>query len=314
MEFSLTTLGVASALPMPTRFQSAHVLNIHGRLFLIDCGEGVQIQLRRYGFSPLKFDSIFISHLHGDHVFGLCGLLSTMSMLGRTAPLFIYAPAGFRTMLDFYMKQFGEGFHYPVNHVVLSCDRPVKIFETKTISVSAFPLNHFIECYGFIFEEKRPQKNVKKYLIDADHLTLEEIGTFKSGSDVVRETGEVLSCSEFTYDPFKPRKYAHCCDTAPFPREAEWIGGADLLYHEATFLSSHVKTEHEAYHSSSREAAEIAFAAGVKKLVIGHFSSRYNDQELPQFEKEAREVFPNSFIAYEGAKFDIPFEKSDYDE
>ena len=313
MEFSLTTLGVASALPMPTRFQSAHVLNIHGRLFLIDCGEGVQIQLRRYGFSSLKFDSIFISHLHGDHIFGLCGLLSSMSMLGRTAPLFIYAPEGFRKLLDFYLEQFGESFHFPINHVVISCDRPTAIFETKTIAVSAFPLNHFIECYGFIFEEKKPQKNVKKYLIQANHLTLEEIGSLKRGDDVVRD-GEVFPCSDFTYDPFKPRKYAHCCDTAPFPEEAGWIKGADLLYHEATFLSSHVKTSHEAYHSSAKEAAEIAVEAGVGKLVIGHFSSRYSDEELPQFEEEARQTFPNSFMAREGAKFDIPFEKSEFNE
>ncbi|MCI2082536.1 MAG: ribonuclease Z [Bacteroidales bacterium] len=314
MEFSLTTLGVASALPTPTRFPSAHVLNIHGRLFLIDCGEGTQIELRRYGFSFMKFDSIFISHLHGDHIFGLFGLLSTMSLLGRTAPLFIYAPSGFRQILDFMLKEFGKEFHYPVTHVVLRCERPTTIFETKTVTVSAFPLNHSVETYGFIFEENRPALNVFKDKIAEYGLTLEEIGTLKRGEDVRRADGNTLKCEDFTYRPFRPRKYAHCCDTAPFPLESEWIRGADLLYHEATFTSSHVKNNHEAFHSYASEAASVAKEAGVKKLVIGHYSSRYKDGQLREFEDEARRIFPETYLSKEGAKFDIPFEKYSEDE
>lgn len=269
------------------------------------------MQLRRFGFSSLKFDSIFISHLHGDHIFGLFGLLSSMSMLGRTAPLFIYAPSGFGKILDFFLAQFGADFHFQVTHVPLSCKTPAEIFETGSVTVSAFPLNHGIETYGFLFEEKTPPRNVCKDKIGPFSLTYEEIGTLKSGKDVRRDDGEVLPCKDFTYIPFRPRKYAHCCDTAPFPREAEWIKGADLLYHEATFTSTHVKNGHEAFHSYASEAAAVARDAGVSKLVIGHFSSRYNDEELQEFEDEARIIFPETYIARAGANFAIPLVKND---
>ena len=174
MNFSLTSLGTASALPTVARYPSAHTLSVHGRLFLIDCGEACQIQLRRYGFSFAKIDDIFISHLHGDHLFGIFGLLSTMAMTGRVSELRIYAPKGFEKVLKFFLEQFGEGVKYNINYKELSSTSPEVIFSSRTIEALAFPLNHRIATYGFLFREKEPQKNVYKEKIEEHNLTLRD--------------------------------------------------------------------------------------------------------------------------------------------
>ncbi len=312
MNFTLTTLGTASALPTVNRYPSAHVLNVHERLFLIDCGEGCQMQLRRFGFSFLKLSEIFITHVHGDHIFGLNGLLSTMSLLGRSSDLYIYAPENFAPILDSILLHFGGQFKYKVIHIIVSGSKPEQIFETKKSEVLSFPLNHRTSCYGYLFREKTPARNVFKHLIDKYSITLREIARLKEGSDILRESGEELSFEELTYLPYFPRSFAYCSDTAPFPELACWIKGVDLLYHEATFLDDNIKTAELTYHSTARQAAVAARDAGAKKLVIGHFSSRYKDLTL--YETEAKDIFADTAIAREGMVIDIPIKKNNFNE
>ncbi len=303
MKFSFTSLGCASALPAVNRFPGAHVLNIHERIFLIDSGEGCQMQLRRFGFSFLKIRDILISHLHGDHLFGLFGLLSTMSLLGRTSDLFIYAPEKFKVILSFFIEHFGNTFKFAVKHIVLKGDGPVVIIDAKKYEILSFPLNHRVDCYGFIAREKRPKRNVHKHLIDKAKLSLFEIARLKDGEDVIRDDGTVLNSSDFTYDPYKPRSFVYCSDTAPFKVHPEYLQGFDLVYHEATFGSDMKKMAEETMHSTSTDAARFAKDSGSGKLLIGHFSSRYKD--LTPLLEEARELFPCTFIAEEGEEFNI---------
>lgn len=303
MEFTLKIMGSASAKPITDRNQSAQVLNVHGRSFLIDCGEGVQVQLQRYRISHAKIDSIFISHIHGDHVFGLFGLLSTMGMLGRTAPVNIYAPVNFGPILKFFLSYYGEGLKFEIRHYPLKGKEPENIYETKSVEVLAFPLNHGIETYGFLFREKMPQYNVQKWAITKYDLTLTEIGTLKRGEDVVRSDGEVITASEAAYLPYEPRSYAYCSDTAPFPQLAEWVRGVDLLYHETTYLKEFVEDAQKRHHSTTLQAAQCALEAGVKKLIVGHYSSRHKD--ITVFEKECRTIFPQTVCVNDGDTFEV---------
>lgn len=307
MKFSFTSLGCASALPTVNRFPSAHVLNVHERLFLIDCGEGCQIQLRKYGFSFLKIRDIFISHIHGDHIFGLCGLFSTMSMIGRTDNLYIYAPSSFAELLSSFMKFFGENFKYEIVHVIVAGDNLQAILETKSLQVLSFPLNHRINCYGYLFREKEPVRNVHKHLIDPYKITLFEIARLKAGEDVVRESGEILLSKDFSYKPYAPRSFAYCSDTAPFDSLPSYIENVDLLYHEATFASDLQKMAKDTLHSTAAQAASCAVDSKAKKLLIGHFSSRYKN--IAPLLEEARAVFAETFVANEGIEFDIPLVK-----
>ena len=304
MNFTLNILGTASALPTVNRYPSAQVLDVRGRLFLIDCGEGVQMQIRRQHLFILKLDTVFISHLHGDHTFGLFGLLSTMSMLGRTAPLHIYAPEAFGKILSDFMASFGEGFKFdPVHHTV-AADAPVKIFETRSLEVLAFPLRHRIETYGYLFREKTPMKNVRKEAIDRFGLTLSEIGSLKRGEDVVREDGTVICNSEAAYQPYEPRSFAYCSDTASFPELSGWIKGVDLLYHETTFPQEYEALAKATFHSTTVQAAACARDAGVGKLVAGHYSSRFPDVSF--YLDEIRSIFPETVLGREGMVIDIP--------
>ena len=308
MDFTLTVLGTASAKPVIGRQQSAQVLSVHGRSFLIDCGEGVQTRLQECHVSPMKIDSIFLSHIHGDHVFGLPGLLSTMGMLSRTQPLNIYAPSNFGPLLKFFLSYYGEGIAFEIRHIPLDCKCPTVVYETKSLSISAFPLNHGIETFGFLFREKEPQYNVKKWKITEYGLTLAEIGAVKRGEDVVRElpdgTFQTLRLDELGYKPFEPRSYAYCSDTAPFAEEASWVSGVDLLYHEATYLSELSEMAAARHHSTTLQAAQCALDACAGKLVIGHYSSRGKDISL--YEAECRTIFPASYAASDLDVFDVP--------
>lgn len=306
MDFSLKIMGSASAKPVIDRFQSAQVLSVHGRSFLIDCGEGVQVQLQRYGISIMKIDSIFISHIHGDHVFGIFGLLSTMGMLGRSTPLNIYAPVSFGPILKFFLSYYGEGVMFEIRHIALKMKEPEVIYETKSMEVSAFPLNHGIETFGFLFKEKAPQRNVWKHMLSRYEFTLTEIGTLKRGEDVIRED-EVIKCEDATYVPWIPRSYAYCSDTAPFPELASWVKGADILYHETTYLAEHGDLAAKRHHSTTLQAAQCALDAGVKKLVIGHYTSRVRD--AVKFENECRTIFPETYAASDGSSYDVPLVK-----
>ena len=308
MNFTLNILGTASALPTVGRYPSAQVLDVRGRLFLIDCGEGVQIQLRRAKLSILKIDTIFITHLHGDHTFGIFGLLSTMSMLGRKAPLHIYAPSAFGKVLEDFMASFGDGFKFePVHHTVKT-EGPEMIFGTRTLEVYAFPLKHRIETYGYLFRETVPMMNIRKEAIVKYGLSLSEIAILKRGEDVVRNPGTdeetVIANADAAYRPYEPRSFAYCSDTAPFDKLAGWIKGVDLLYHEATFPVAFADVAGLTCHSTTEQAAECAKMAGVKKLVIGHYSSRFKDVSF--YLDEVKRIFPDAVLGQERMSIDIP--------
>ena len=305
MEFSLTTLGTASALPTAYRYPSAHVVTFRERLFLIDCGEGAQMQMRRAGVPFSKIDNIFLSHLHGDHFFGLFGLLSTFGMMGRLQPLYIYAPEGFRRSLDYFLSEFGDGIKYEIRFTPVKCKEPTTIIDGKKLEIIAFPLRHRMETYGYIFREKVPQLNIYKHLIEPYKLTLREIGSFKNGEDVFREDGTLLLNKDFAYLPYSPRQIAYCSDTAPFAKLPEYVKGSDLLYHEATFGSDLKDIASMTMHSTAEQAANTAVLSGSKKLIIGHFSSRYKSPVC--LLEEARKIFKESYLAEEGTKFEVPF-------
>ncbi|MDD6253490.1 MAG: ribonuclease Z [Bacteroidales bacterium] len=321
--FTLRIMGTASAMPVIERFQSAQVLEVPGRLFLIDCGEGVQRQLLKNKVSLAKLDTIFISHIHGDHLFGLFPLLSTLGLQSKTAPIVIYGPSNLGPLLKFFMSYYGKGVGIEVDFHPLSMKAPEVIYSTRSLEVIAFPLNHKIETYGYMFREKMPQFNVRKEMVDRYSLTLTEIGALKRGEDVVRPAGPdegatfmngfirhsgtdeplVIRNSEAAYLPYEPRSYAYCSDTAPFPELPEWVEGVDLLYHEATYLAEREDQAHLRYHSTTLQAAECALRAGAGKLVIGHYSSRCRDAAL--YQAECRTVFPETYAAGDGDIFEI---------
>ena len=300
--FTLTLLGTASAMPVGDRNQSAQVLQVRERLFLIDCGEGTQGQMVRLGIPMMKLDAIFLSHIHGDHVFGLFGLLSTIRMKGRQAPLYIYAPANFGPVLKFFLSYYGEGIPFEIHFVPLKMKAPETVFDGKALEVLAFPLNHGIETFGFLFREKEPMWNVRKEAIAQYGFTLTEIGAIKRGEDVVRPDG-VIPNAEVAYKPYVPRSFAYCSDTAPFPEEAEWVRGVDLLYHEATYLAEYADQAEARHHTTTLQAAALARDAGAGRLVVAHFSSRCRDAS--RYEEECRSVFPETCAGKDGDVFEI---------
>lgn len=315
MNFTLNVLGTASALPMTERYPSAQVLDVRGRLFMIDCGEGAQMRLRAAGISFLKIEHICLSHIHGDHVFGLFGLLSTMGLLGRTSPLNIYAPESFGPILDFFRSHFGEGLLFEINFVKLTMSEPSLLYENRSVELLAFPLNHRVDTFGFIIREKMPSRNVYKSAIARHGLTLAEIGALKRGEDVVRYkdgSQEVIRNDEASYVPYVPRSYAYCSDTAPFPELPDWVRGVTLLYHEATFPEEMSAMAEKTFHSTTLQAARTALDAGAGRLLVGHYSSRFPSVDF--FLDELRSVFPDSYLAYDGLRMEIPLVKHDGEE
>ena len=323
MNFTLNVLGTASALPTTERYPSAQVLDVRGRLFMIDCGEGAQIQMRKAGISFLKIEHICLSHIHGDHIFGIFGLLSTMGLLGRSSQLNIYAPADFAPVLDFFREKFGEGLLFEINFVPLEMTSPEIVYQNRTSELLAFPLNHRIPTFGFIIREKMPLYNVHKDAIVKYGLSVPEIGALKRGADVVRPAGPltepcpendyrpqsgsdepmVIPFSEVAYLPYQPRSYAYCSDTAPFPELSQWVKGATLLYHEATFPSEMSEMAEKTHHSTTIQAASTALEAGVGRLVVGHYSSRFPSVDF--YLDQIRAIFPESYLAHDGDVFEI---------
>ena len=267
MLFKLTILGTASAMPISDRNPSAQMLSVNGRLFLIDCGEGTQQQMRRSHLSFLKVEAIFISHIHGDHLFGLFGLLNSMAMYGRSADLFIYGPAALGPIIRFYENFFGEGALYRIVFVPVDCRQPEVVHTSKCVKVSAFPLKHKIECYGWRFDE----------IVTPRHLA-------ESPS-------------------YKGKSYAYCSDTTPFADLPEWVRGVDLMYHEATYMEDMADKAEFRYHSTTKGAARCALRAGAGRLVVGHYSSRIVDFDA--FLAECRSVFPDTVAAGDGDVFDF---------
>jgi len=301
--FKLTILGSSSALPTANRFPSAHALNVHERLFLVDCAEGTQMQLRKYKLKLSRLEHIFISHLHGDHVLGLVGLISTLNLLGRKNELFIHAHAPLENILKLNIDFFVNELNFPIHFIHLDSRRYKTIFIDKTIVVESFPLKHRIPSNGFLFRETQKEPNIRKDLIERYSIPLADIVKIKHGSDYTTSEGVVIPNSELTYISSTPRSYAFCSDTSYSEKIIERIKGADILYHEATFDHSMIKMAKATGHSTALQAATIAAKAHVGKLIIGHFSSRYKDV-IPLLE-EARAVFPETYLAEDGQEYEI---------
>jgi ribonuclease Z len=271
---------------------------------MIDCGEGAQVALRRAKVSFLKIEHICLSHNHGDHIFGIFGLLSTMGMLGRSSTLNIYAPKSFCPVLDFFMAHFGEGVKFDINHVVLEMSEPEVVYENRTVELLAFPLNHRVETFGFMIREKIPAFNVRKEAIARYGLSLAEIGTLKRGEDVVRQDC-IITNAEAAYIPYEPRSYAYCSDTAPFPELAHWVKGVSLLYHEATFPADMAEMAEKTFHSTTLQAARTALDAGAGRLIVGHYSSRFPSVDF--YLDEIQSIFPDTILAKDGDLVEIPY-------
>jgi ribonuclease Z len=299
----LTILGSSSALPTSERYPSAHVLDVHERLFLIDCGEGTQMQLRKNRIKLAKINHIFISHLHGDHVFGLYGLLSTFSLMGRKNHVHLYAPANYGTMLHSHLKDFDINLSFEVIFVPLAGKKPFQILDDKYVTVTSFPLEHRIPAYGFLFRGKKSERNVIKECIVKYQIPTVRIPAIKKGEDFVTSDGSVIKNDEITLSPAEPLSYAYCSDTKYFKKLSSFVKGVDLLYHEATFDKSKEELARVTCHSTTLDAAKTAFDASAGTLLIGHFSARYKDISL--LVEEARTIFPNTFPAIDGKCFTV---------
>ena len=303
MSFELTILGSSSATPIFNRHPTSQLLNIRDRFFLIDCGEGTLLQLLRYRIKYHRISHIFISHLHGDHYFGLVGLLSTFHLQGRTNELHLYGQQELMDIVEIQLRvsntilRFNLIFH-PVRHYT-----PEVILEDDEVQVRSIVLNHRVPCTGFLFIEKvRPRKLIIQK-VQQLHIPIAYYAKLKSGADYIDETGNTIRNEDLTETPPKPHSYAYCSDTMYDPLIKEDVNGVDLLYHEATFLHDNVDRATQTYHSTSLQAAQVAKDADVKRLIIGHFSARYKD--LDPLLIEAQSIFKDTELALEGRKFKV---------
>jgi ribonuclease Z len=303
MPMQLTILGSSSALPTSERFPSAHVLNVHERLYLIDCGEGTQMQFRKNKMRFGKINHIFISHLHGDHIFGLYGLLSTFSLMGRAASIHLYAPENYHSILLSHLNDFDIHLNYEIDFIPLSGKNPVQILDEKYMTVTAFPLEHRVPSFGFLFKEKPHERNMIKEAIDRYEIPGVRIPAIKKGEDFTTKEGVLIRNEEITIPGPESLSYAYCSDTKYFKKLASYIKGVDLLYHEATFDNSMAELALMTGHSTTADAAKVAEKSGAKALIIGHFSARYRD--VHQLVEESRTIFPRTFPAIDGQTYDI---------
>ena len=301
MSFNLKILGCNSATPTAWANPSSQFLNMEERYFLIDCGEGTQVELRRHKIKFSRINNIFISHLHGDHIFGLIGLISTFHMLDRKSQLNIYSPRGLKDLIVTQLRITQTRLSYFVNFIELTNKEDEIVFEDDKVEVSSFPLKHRITCYGFLFREKPKERkleiaDVEKYNIDKSLYR-----SIKKGNDVVNEDGILIENRLITSDPPKTLSYAYCTDTVYYEKIIPSIKGVDLLYHESTFLEDKKALAKKTGHSTALDAAKIATLANVNKLVLGHFSARYKDRSV--YLNEALKEFPNTEIAEDGKDF-----------
>ncbi|MDD3108251.1 MAG: ribonuclease Z [Alistipes sp.] len=304
MTFRVTILGSSSALPTPQRNPTAHVLNVHEQFFLIDCGEGTQGRLQRAGINPLRINAVFISHLHGDHLYGIYGLISTLGLLGRRTPLCIYAPHPFGEILAAHLRYFDTDLCYEVQWHEVDTRKHALLYENKVLEVWSVPLRHRLPTSGYWFREKQPPLNLRKDWVDRYQLGIAQCVAAKRGEDVLLEDGRILQNRDLTYTPYQARSYAYLSDTLYSARAAHRIEGVDLLYHEATFMEQDRVLARRTGHSTARQAAQAAVEAGAGRLLLGHFSSRYSD--LMPLLAEAQSLFPATALVEEGRSYEIP--------
>lgn len=298
----VTILGNNSALPAYGRHPTAQVVSVYGEDILLDCGEGTQIQMQQYGVRWRNMNHIFISHLHGDHYFGLPGLITSMSLLGRTAPLHLYAPAPLQgiiqQILDVADSVLGFPFHFhplPEGSALLA--------DTKSFTVRCFPVNHRIQCHGFLVERKTKGRKLLPHKCSEYEIPATFYYRIKQGEDYIRKNGEIIKNEWLTEEGPSAKRYAYCADTIFTDSFIDDIQGVDTIYHECTYLQDNIDKATQRHHSTAAQAAEIAKMANAKQLLLGHFSSKYKN--LEPFKEEASAIFPNVIVTTEGAAYEI---------
>jgi ribonuclease Z len=303
MKFEVTILGSSSATPVYNRNPTAQLLNCNEKFYLIDCGEGTQQQLIRFGFKASKIDYVFISHLHGDHYFGLIGLLSSLHLNGRVKPLRIFAPAALEEILALQFKHSETVIRYPIEFTATEAIEPALIFENTDLTVETVVLNHRIPCTGFKFKQKKRLRRLLVDKLEAENIPLEYYPLLKRGVDLTLPDGSALLNADYTTDPDEPKQYCYCSDTLMDERYFDSIRGCDTLYHEATFLHEMLDRANQTHHTTALQAAQVAQITGAKRLLIGHFSSRY--KALQPLLEEAKAVFEYTELAIEGNTYTI---------
>ena len=299
----ITILGCYAATPRTFTNPTSQVLEIKNRLFLIDCGEGTQVQLRKNKIKFSKIHHVFISHLHGDHFFGLIGLISTFTLLGRTTDLHIYGPVGIKEIVTLQLRITDSWLNYTLHFTELSSKSSEVIFEDDKVSVSTIPLKHRIYTNGFLFREKIDKRKLNISAVTDFEIESCYFQNIKNGKDITLDDGRIIQNSQLTFDPIAPKSYAFCSDTAYSEEIIPLISQCDVLYHEATFLESETLLAKKTKHSTAIEAATIALKANVNQLILGHYSTRYENITL--FKEEAETVFPNVLLADDGKTFDF---------
>ena len=304
MSLKLTILGCHSATPRVNAFPTSQFLEIKNHHFLIDCGEGTQVQLRKFGVKFSKIKRIFISHLHGDHFFGLVGLVATFRLLNRESELHIYGPKGLKEIITLQLKISKSWTNYPLIFHELSSNESELIFEDEKVEVYTIPLNHRIYTNGYLFKEKLGERKLNMSEISKyKEIEICDYQNLKNGRDYTLENGKIIKNKLLTLNPTEPKSYAYCSDTSYLPEIIPIIKNTSCLYHEATFLEDRADLAETTKHSTARQAAKIARSANVKQLILGHYSSRYKNKE--KFKEEAQQEFDNTLLAIEGETFTI---------
>lgn len=301
--FKIHILGCGSALPTLKHNASSQLIEMRGKCFMVDCGEGAQMQFRRSHIHFSKLNAIFISHMHGDHCFGLMGLLSTLGMLGRTSKLRIYAPKDYEPLFRQQVEFFMQTMEYEMEMIPVDTEKQQVIYEDHSLTVETVPLQHRVPCCGFIFREKPTLPHIRRDMIDYYGIPVSQINNIKNGADWTNEDGDVIPNARLVQPADSSRSYAYCSDTRFMPALKEQVKGVTVLYHESTYTSEQEDRAKIYYHSTARQAATIAAGAGVGTLLLGHYSARYNDEQV--LLEEAKAVFPNSILTQEGMVFDV---------
>jgi len=302
-KFSILVLGSSSAMATPHRDLSGQVININEKLILVDCSEGTQNRLRYHKIRFSRINHIFISHLHGDHFFGLIGLLSTMHLTGRTAPLKLFAPVELMEIIDLQLRITDTQLKFEIDFLAVDTRQSKMICDEADFSVTTIPLNHRIECCGFLFREASHPRKLRKDIAFLENIPYSEINRIKGGANYRTPDGRLILNKDLIMNDIRPRTYAYCSDTAFHKPVADLVKGVDLLYHEATFGNDRLENAEEKFHSTAEQAATIAVMADVKQLMIGHFSTRYDDPLI--LLEQAQAVFPNTIAARDGLIIDI---------
>lgn len=301
--FKIHILGCGSALPTLKHNASSQLIEMRGKCFMVDCGEGAQMQFRRSHIHFSKLNAIFISHMHGDHCFGLMGLLSTLGMLGRTSKLRIYAPKDYEPLFRQQVEFFMQTMEYEMEMIPVDTEKQQVIYEDHSLTVETVPLQHRVPCCGFIFREKPTLPHIRRDMIDYYGIPVSQINNIKNGADWTNEDGDVIPNARLVQPADSPRSYAYCSDTSFVPGLKEKVKGVTVLYHESTYTSDQEDRAKIYYHSTARQAATIAAGAGVGTLLLGHYSARYNDEQV--LLQEAKAVFEHSILSQEGMVFDV---------